>query len=253
MNTKHGTVNPNLTLNSQGITGFNTAYYNLTEPDLISQSLYRDEGELGIGGALLVETGKFTGRSPKDKHIVVSEETADKVWWERNAKMSSEAFDELHKDMLKHIQGKDLFVQDLYGGADPKYRIGVRVITEYSWHNLFIRHLLIRPTGSDLETYINDFSIINLPSFSANPTKHGCKSETVIAINFDKRLVLIGGTEYAGENKKAVFTILNYLLPEVGVMPMHCSANVSKEDPEQAAIFFGPIRDGKDNFIVKSR
>ena len=129
MNTKHGTVNPNLTLNSQGITGFKTAYYNLTEPDLISQSLCRDEGELGIGGALLVETGKFTGRSPKDKHIVVSEETADKVWWERNAKMSSEAFDELHKDMLKHIQGKDLFVQDLYGGADPKYRIGVRVIT----------------------------------------------------------------------------------------------------------------------------
>ena len=245
MNTKHGTVNPNLTLNSQGITGFKNAYYNLTEPDLISQSLCRDEGELGIGGALLVETGKFTGRSPKDKHTVVSEETADKVWWERNAKMSCEAFDELHKDMLKHIQGKDLFVQDLYGGADPNYRIGVRVITEYSWHNLFIRHLLIRPTRSDLETYINDFSIINLPSFSANPSKHGCKSETVIAINFDKRLVLIGGTEYAGENKKAVFTILNYLLPEIGVMPMHCSANVSKENPEQTAIFFGLSGTGK--------
>ena len=245
MNTKYGTVNPNLTLNSQGITGFKNAYYNLTEPDLISQSIYRDEGELGIGGALLVETGKFTGRSPKDKHIVVSEETVDKVWWERNAKMSSEAFDKLHKDMLKHIQGKDLFIQDLYGGADPKYRIGVRVITEYSWHNLFIRHLLIRPTKSDLETYINDFSIINLPSFSASPTKHGCKSETVIAINFDKRLVLIGGTEYAGENKKAVFTILNYLLPEVGVMPMHCSANVSKENPEQSAIFFGLSGTGK--------
>ena len=245
MNTKYGTVNPNLTLNSQGITGFKNAYYNLTEPDLISQSLNRDEGELGIGGALLVETGKFTGRSPKDKHIVVSDETVNKVWWERNAKMSSEAFDELHKDMLKHIQGKDLFVQDLYGGADPKYRIGVRVITEYSWHNLFIRHLLIRPTKSDLETYINDFSIINLPSFSASPTKHGCKSETVIAINFDKRLVLIGGTEYAGENKKAVFTILNYLLPEVGVMPMHCSANVSKENPEQSAIFFGLSGTGK--------
>jgi phosphoenolpyruvate carboxykinase (ATP) len=159
--------------------------------------------------------------------------------------MSSEAFDELHKDMLKHIQGKDLFVQDLYGGADPKYRIGVRVITEYSWHSLFIRHLLIRPTASDLETYINDFSIINLPSFSADPTKHGCKSETVIAINFEKRLVLIGGTEYAGENKKAVFTILNYLLPEVGVMPMHCSANVSKENPKESAIFFGLSGTGK--------
>ena len=245
MSTKTGTVNPNLTLASQGITGFKNAYYNLTEPDLIAQSISRNEGELGIGGTLLVETGKFTGRSPKDKHIVVSDETLNNVWWERNAKMSSEAFDVLHMDMLDHIKGKDLFVQDLYGGADPKYRIGVRVITEYSWHNLFIRHLLIRPTESELETYISDFSIINLPSFSANPAKHGCRSETVIAINFEKRLVLIGGTEYAGENKKAVFTILNYLLPMVGVMPMHCSANVSKENPEQSAIFFGLSGTGK--------
>ena len=145
MSTKTGTVNPNLTLASQGITGFKNAYYNLTEPDLIAQSISRNEGELGIGGTLLVETGKFTGRSPKDKHIVVSDETLNNVWWERNAKMSSEAFDVLHMDMLDHIKEKDLFVQDLYGGADPKYRIGVRVITEYSWHNLFIRHLLIRP------------------------------------------------------------------------------------------------------------
>ena len=245
MSTKTGTVNPNLTLASQSITGFKNAYYNLTEPDLIAQSISRNEGELGIGGTLLVETGKFTGRSPKDKHIVVSDETLNNVWWERNAKMSSEAFDVLHMDMLDHIKEKDLFVQDLYGGADPKYRIGVRVITEYSWHNLFIRHLLIRPTETELETYISDFSIINLPSFSANPTKHGCRSETVIAINFEKRLVLIGGTEYAGENKKAVFTILNYLLPMVGVMPMHCSANVSKENPEQSAIFFGLSGTGK--------
>ena len=245
MSTKTGTVNPNLTLASQSITGFKNAYYNLTEPDLIAQSISRNEGELGIGGTLLVETGKFTGRSPKDKHIVVSDETLNNVWWERNAKMSSEAFDVLHMDMLDHIKEKDLFVQDLYGGADPKYRIGVRVITEYSWHNLFIRHLLIRPTETELETYISDFSIINLPSFSANPTKHGCRSETVIAINFEKRLVLIGGTEYAGENIKAVFTILNYLLPMVGVMPMHCSANVSKENPEQSAIFFGLSGTGK--------
>ena len=245
MSTKTGTVNPNLTLASQGITGFKNAYYNLTEPDLIAQSISRNEGELGIGGTLLVETGKFTGRSPKDKHIVVSDETLNNVWWERNAKMSSEAFDVLHMDMLDHIKEKDLFVQDLYGGADPKYRIGVRVITEYSWHNLFIRHLLIRPTETELETYISDFSIINLPSFSANPARHGCRSETVIAINFEKRLVLIGGTEYAGENKKAVFTILNYLLPMVGVMPMHCSANVSKENPEQSAIFFGLSGTGK--------
>ena len=211
MNTQNGIVNPNLTLNSQGIVGFENAFYNLTEPDLMTQALLRNEGELGVGGTLLVETGKFTGRSPKDKHIVVSDEIVDNIWWERNARMSSSAFDLLYKDMLEHVRGKDLFVQDLYGGADPQYRIGVRVITEYSWHNLFIRHLLIRPQKSELETFINDFSIINLPSFSANPAKHGCRSETVIAINFEKRLILIGGTEYAGENKKAVFTVLNYL------------------------------------------
>tara|TARA_B100001989_G_scaffold233586_1_gene193614 strand:- start:2494 stop:4098 length:1605 start_codon:yes stop_codon:yes gene_type:complete len=245
MNTQNGIVNPNLTLNSQGIVGFKNAFYNLTEPDLMTQALLRNEGELGVGGTLLVETGKFTGRSPKDKHIVVSDEIVDNIWWERNARMTSSAFDLLYKDMLEHVRGKDLFVQDLYGGADPQYRIGVRVITEYSWHNLFIRHLLIRPQKSELETFINDFSIINLPSFSANPAKHGCRSETVIAINFEKRLILIGGTEYAGENKKAVFTVLNYLLPEVGVMPMHCSANVSKENPQQSAIFFGLSGTGK--------
>ena len=245
MNINHGTFNPNLTLANQGISGFNKAYYNLQEPDLITHALARGEGELGIGGTFLVETGKFTGRSPKDKHIVVSEETAQSVWWERNAKMSAEKFDILHQDMLNHIQGKDLFVQDLYGGADPKYRIGVRVITEYSWHNLFIRHLLIRPENSELERYTNDFSIINIPSFSADPNKHGCRSETVIAINFERKLILIGGTEYAGENKKAVFTVLNYLLPQVGVMPMHCSANVSKENPDQTAIFFGLSGTGK--------
>merc|ERR1711965_376933 len=125
MNIINGIVNPNMTLTNQGITGFKNVYYNLIEPDLVAHSLHRDEGILGIGGTLLVETGKFTGRSPKDKHIVVSDETKNNVWWERNAKMSSEAFDVLHMDMLHHIRGKDLFVQDLYGGADPKYRIGV--------------------------------------------------------------------------------------------------------------------------------
>ena len=132
MNTQNGIVNPNLTLNSQGIAGFKNAFYNLTEPDLMTQALLRNEGELGVGGTLLVETGKFTGRSPKDKHIVVSDEIVDNIWWERNAKMSSSAFDLLYKDMIEHVQGKDLFVQDLYAGADPQYRIGVRVITEFS-------------------------------------------------------------------------------------------------------------------------
>ena len=241
----HGLYNPKLNLVDQGIEGFKNAYFNLTEPDLITHSLARKEGELGIGGTLLVETGKFTGRSPKDKHIVVTENTENTVWWERNAKMSKEAFKRLHNDMLDHVRDKDLFIQDLYGGADPKNRIGVRIISELCWHNLFIRHLLIRPAQHQIRDFACDFSIINLPSFFADPEKHGCRSETVIAINFDEKLILIGGTEYAGENKKAVFTLLNYILPDVGIMPMHCSANISKEKPENSAIFFGLSGTGK--------
>ena len=194
----HGLYNPKLNLVDQGIEGFKNAYFNLTEPDLITHSLSRKEGELGIGGTLLVETGKFTGRSPKDKHIVVTENTENTVWWERNAKMSKEAFKRLHNDMLDHVRDKDLFIQDLYGGADPKNRIGVRIISELCWHNLFIRHLLIRPAQHQIRDFACDFSIINLPSFFADPEKHGCRSETVIAINFDEKLILIGGTEYAG-------------------------------------------------------
>jgi len=241
----HGLFNPKLNLVDQGITGFSNAYFNLTEPDLITHSLMRKEGELGIGGTLLVETGKFTGRSPKDKHIVVSDATEDTVWWDRNAKMSAECFDKLHEDMLNYVAGKDLYVQDLFGGADVKNRIGVRIISELCWHNLFIRHLLIRPDDKQIKEFNCDFSIINLPGFFANPEKHGCRSETVIAINFDRKLILIGGTEYAGENKKAVFTLLNYILPEVGIMPMHCSANISKKDPNNSAIFFGLSGTGK--------
>jgi phosphoenolpyruvate carboxykinase (ATP) len=241
----HGLFNPKLNLIDQGITGFRNAYFNLTEPDLITHSLMRKEGELGIGGTLLVETGKFTGRSPKDKHIVVTDTTESTVWWDRNARMSADSFDKLHQDMLNYVAGKDLYVQDLFGGADVKNRIGVRIISELCWHNLFIRHLLIRPKESQIKEFDCDFSIINLPGFFANPEKHGCRSETVIAINFDKKLILIGGTEYAGENKKAVFTLLNYILPEVGIMPMHCSANISKKDPNNSAIFFGLSGTGK--------
>ena len=245
MTAAHGLYNPKLNLINQGIDGFRNAYFNLTEPDLIAHSLMRKEGELGIGGTLLVKTGKFTGRSPKDKHIVVSEATKNSVWWERNARMSTDAFNRLHKDMLHYVDGKDLYVQDLFGGADPENRIGVRVISELCWHNLFIRHLLIRPEQNQIKDFVCDFSIINLPGFFADPEKHGCRSETVIAINFDKKLILIGGTEYAGENKKAVFTLLNYILPEAGIMPMHCSANISKKDPSNSAIFFGLSGTGK--------
>ncbi|WP_172327809.1 phosphoenolpyruvate carboxykinase [Mangrovicoccus sp. HB161399] len=240
-----GRVNPAHKLEDQGITGLGTVYYNLMEPALVEAALKRGEGELGQGGTFLVSTGKFTGRSPKDKHVVKTESVADAIWWEANAEMSPAGFDALHADMLEHMKGKDMFVQDLFGGADPEHRLDVRMVTELAWHNLFIRHLLRRPSREELDGFAPEFTIINVPSFKADPAKHDCKSETVIALNFDKKLILIGGTEYAGENKKSVFTLLNYILPEKGVMPMHCSANHAKGNPVDAAIFFGLSGTGK--------
>ncbi|NRB05508.1 MAG: phosphoenolpyruvate carboxykinase [Rhodobacteraceae bacterium] len=241
----HGRVNPNFRLEDMGIEGIGQAYYNLIEPDLIEQALSRDEGTLGRGGTFLVTTGKFTGRSPKDKHVVKSESVLDTIWWENNAEMTPEGFDALYADMLAHMKGRDYFVQDLVGGADPSYAINVRMVTELAWHGLFIRHLLRRPDREDLDDFVADFTVINCPSFTADPAKHGCRSETVIALNFDKKLVLIAGTEYAGENKKSVFSLLNYMLPERGVMPMHCSANHAKGNPVDTAIFFGLSGTGK--------
>ena len=240
-----GRVNPNFRLDDQGISGLGNVYYNYLEPALIQEALKRDEGTLGQGGALLVTTGKFTGRSPKDKHVVKTPSVADSIWWENNAAMSSEGFDALHADMLEHMKGRDYFVQDLIGGSDPTVSINVRMVTELAWHNLFIRHLLRRPERAELDSFIADFTVINCPSFQANPEKHNCRSETVIAMNFDKKLILIGGTEYAGENKKSVFTLLNYLLPEKGIMPMHCSANHAVGNPVDTAVFFGLSGTGK--------
>ncbi len=240
-----GRVNPNFKLEDQGITGLGNVSYNLMEPALVEAALKRDEGKLGNGGAFLVTTGKFTGRSPKDKHVVKTPSVADTIWWDNNAEMSPEGFDALYKDMLAHMKGRDYFVQDLVGGADPEHAINVRMVTELAWHNLFIRHLLRRPAREELDSFLADFTVINCPSFQADPAKHDCRSETVIAMNFDRKLILIGGTEYAGENKKSVFSLLNYLLPEKGIMPMHCSANHAVGNPVDSAIFFGLSGTGK--------
>ncbi|RDD68926.1 phosphoenolpyruvate carboxykinase [Paracoccus versutus] len=238
-------VNPNCRLEDQGITGLGNVHYNLLEPALVEAAIQRGEGKLGLGGTFLVSTGAHTGRSPKDKHVVRTASVEDSIWWENNRPMEPEAFDRLHADMLEHMKGKDYFVQDLYGGADPALRLDVRVVTELAWHGLFIRHLLRRPEAAELAGFVPDFTIINCPSFKADPAKHGCRSETVIALNFDKKLILIGNTAYAGENKKSVFTLLNYILPEKGVMPMHCSANHAIGNPDDSAIFFGLSGTGK--------
>ncbi|HIC67405.1 MAG TPA: phosphoenolpyruvate carboxykinase (ATP), partial [Paracoccus sp.] len=194
-------VNPKCRLEDQGIEGLGRVYYNLPEPALITEAVVRGEGRLGLGGAFLVSTGAHTGRSPKDKFVVRTPDVEDSIWWDNNAAMAPDAFDRLHHDMLAHMQGRDYFVQDLFAGADPDLRLDVRVITELAWHGLFIRHLLRRPEAAELDGFTPEFTIINCPGFTAGPDRHGCRGGTVIALNLHKKLILIGGTAYAGENK----------------------------------------------------
>ncbi|MCC6863539.1 MAG: phosphoenolpyruvate carboxykinase [Rhodobacteraceae bacterium] len=238
-------MKPAQELAHQGITDLGNIYYNLIEAALVEEALKRGEGRLGKGGAFLCSTGKFTGRSPKDKFVVRTASVEKTIWWENNAAMAPEAFDLLHADMLAHMKGRDYFVQDLFAGADPLHRLDVRVVTELAWHGLFIRHLLRRPSHDELDSFVPEWTIINCPTFKADPARHGCRTDTVITLNFDKKLILIANTAYAGENKKSVFTLLNYLLPEKGVMPMHCSANHAIGNPSDTAIFFGLSGTGK--------
>jgi len=242
---KTGRVNPDRTLETQGITGASPVHYNLIEPALVEAAVARGEGHLGKGGAFLCTTGKFTGRSPKDKFVVRTPLVEGSIWWENNAPMTPAAWAALKADMLAHVAGRELFVQDLYAGADPAHRVDVRMVTELAWHNLFIRHLLRRPDRAELDGFVPEWTIINLPSFKADPARHGCRTDTVIALNFDEKTVLIANTAYAGENKKSVFTLLNYLLPEKGVMAMHCSANHAIGNPDDTAVFFGLSGTGK--------
>jgi phosphoenolpyruvate carboxykinase (ATP) len=232
-------------LSAQGIETASRIHSNLGTPQLVEQALARGEGELSRHGALVVQTGPHTGRSAKDKFIVRDAETEDSVWWGKvNASMTPEHFAALKEDFLAALKEKDeLFVADLFGGSQPEYRVNVRVINELAWHNLFIRTMLVRPTADQLADFAPEYTIIDLPSFRADPERHGTRSETVIAVNLSEKLILIGGTRYAGEMKKSVFGILNYLLPTKGVMPMHCSANVGADG--KTAVFFGLSGTGK--------
>lgn len=220
-----------------------TVHLNWNEARLYEEIVRRGEGEIAEGGALVVKTGVHTGRSAKDKFTVRDETTENQVWWDNNASITPDHFAALWDDFRAHMEGKELFVQQLFGGADKDHRLPVRVVNELSWHSLFIRHLLRVPAVDEYDGFDAQFTIVNLPSFKADPERHGCRSETVIGVDFDRKLVLIGGTSYAGETKKSVFTILNYLLPAKGIMPMHCSVNVGEED--DAAIFFGLSGTGK--------
>ena len=228
-----------------GLKDVAAVHWNLTESPLYEHAVAAGEANIVAGGALCAETGHHTGRSPKDKHTVVDALTEKSVWWDGNRKLSKEHFENLLQDMLAHCRSKKLFAQDLYGGADPTYRIKVRVFNELAWHSLFIRTLLIRPNQFEVETFTPEMTILDLPSFKPDARRHGGRegSDTMVAIDFTRKIVLICGSSYAGEMKKSVFTTLNFYLPAQGVMPMHCSANVGHGG--DSALFFGLSGTGK--------
>jgi len=234
-------VNP---LEHIGMRNLGNIYWNLTTPALYEEIVRRREGWISHLGPLVVRTGHHTGRSPNDKFIVREPSSEQKIHWGKvNQPMREEKFTALLGKLCAFFQGRDVFVQNLYAGADPRYRIPVRVVTEYPWHNLFARNLLIQPDEPLIHSSPDTWTIIDSPRFHASPDIDETRSEVFIALNFARKLVLIGGTSYGGEIKKSVFTILNYLLPAQNVFPMHCSANVGKNG--DTALFFGLSGTGK--------
>jgi phosphoenolpyruvate carboxykinase (ATP) len=242
--TEHaGHKNTNYELDNYGLRDVSKVYWNLTTPELYEEITIRNEGLLSDHGALIVDTGEHTGRAAKDKAIVREVQSEIKVFWgDVNKDFSQEKFNAIKERMMAHATGRELFVQDTFAGADPGYRLPVRIVTELAWHSLFARTMFINDRKATAPHH-PEFTVINFPSFFADPQRDGTRSSTFILMDFSQRLVLIGGTSYAGETKKSVFTILNYLLPQRGVMSMHCSANVG--DAGDVAIFFGLSGTGK--------
>ena len=239
-----GPVSSSHGLDKHGICDVAVAHWNLHNTVLCEEAIQRREGVFAEGGALVVRTGQHTGRSPKDKFIVDEPTCHDDIWWgDVNRPISEGEFDGLHRRMLAYYPGRHAFIQDCYAGKDPAYRLSVRVITETAWHSLFARNMFIQPDDAALAGFEPEFTIIHAPGFHAVPERDGTNSEVFILMNFARKLVLIGGTSYAGEIKKSVFSVLNYLLPERGVLPMHSSANIGARG--DCAIFFGLSGTGK--------
>ena len=231
-------------LSNHGLDPLKTVYWNLPPARLVEEALLRGEGHLAANGSLVVRTGPYTGRSPKDRYIVrdeVTEQTVD--WGDVNFAMTPAQFDQLYDKTIRHLRGRDLFVQDCFAGADPGYALPIRTITELAWQSLFGRQLFVRPEPGSTAGHVPEFTILYAPGVQADPAADGTRSEAFVALNFKRKAVIIGGTRYAGEMKKSVFSILNYLLPERGVFPMHCSANVGWQG--DVALFFGLSGTGK--------
>ncbi|MBK9283877.1 MAG: phosphoenolpyruvate carboxykinase (ATP) [Sphingobacteriaceae bacterium] len=228
-----------------GLSNVEMAYWNLHPSELVEETVSRGEGVLTDVGALAIDTGEFTGRSPKDKFVVYDENTKDSVWWgDVNNRFDADKFDVLHHRMLAYLGGKEIWIRDSYACADPKYRINIRVVTELPWSNLFANNLFLRPTVDEIKNFKSDWVIICAPGFRADPKIDGTRQHNFAILNFTKKMILIGGTGYTGEIKKGIFAVLNYILPhEKGVLPMHCSANIGEKG--DTAIFFGLSGTGK--------
>jgi len=222
-----------------------TVHLNLTPAELIEHALRNGEGHLTDTGALMADTGKFTGRSPKDRFVVKDANTENSVWWgDINIPFDADKFDQLHQKMVAYLGGKEMYVREAYAGANPDYQLKLRVVNEQAWHNLFCFNMFLRPAEGADTAWTPDFSIICAPGFEADPAVDGTRQPNFAIINFTKKMILIGGTGYAGEMKKGIFGVLNYLLPhEMSTLPMHCSANVGEAG--DTAIFFGLSGTGK--------
>ncbi len=232
-------------LENHGLTQLRMAYWNLPTEALYEEATFRKEGRISRLGAMVVNTGKHTARAASDKFIVREPATEGHIWWgEYNRPFNNQQFSALWNRLQGYLQNRDVFVQDCYAGADPAYRLPVRIITEHAWHAIFARNMFLLPeTNEEYRRHVPDFTIVSVPSFKGIPMIDGTTTNTFIVLNFDQRLCIIGNTAYAGEIKKSVFTILNYLLPLDGVMPMHCSANIGQGG--DSALFFGLSGTGK--------
>jgi len=240
-------------LEFQGLYNLSKVYWNLPVEALYEEAIFRNEGKITLYGPLVVNTGKHTARAANDKFIVQEANSENHVWWgQYNRPYAADKFGELFNRVQGYLQGKDVFVQDCYAGADPNYRLSVRIITELAWHSMFARNMFIPPTTNDeYRRHVPDFTVIAVPSFKAFPQIDGTPANTVIVINFEQKLCIIGNSGYAGEIKKSIFTIMNYLLPLQGVMTMHCSANIGRDG--DTALFFGLSGTGKTTLSADPR
>ena len=242
---EYGLKNPNASVADLGLKNVATAYWNLSPAELVEDTILQGMGELTDTGALAIDTGEFTGRSPKDKFTVLDAETENTVMWgDINIKFDPAKFDQIYTRMQAYLTNREVYVRDAYACADQRYRLNVRVVTEYPWQNLFANNLFLRPTNEEIETIQPDWVIVNAPGFMADPAIDGTRQHNFAMINFTKKMILIGGTGYTGEIKKGIFTVLNYVLPQhKGVLSMHCSANIGEKG--DTALFFGLSGTGK--------